>query len=88
MTRVVMLAGVVMAVTMAAGRTQDVADCVWHPDSDLARLDCSLKTLQTGPAVIPQVSGGLERENGSILGDVEKFRKCRSRPAGSAVGGR
>jgi hypothetical protein len=60
-----MLAGAVMAVTMAAGRAQDVADCVWHPDSDLASLDCSLKTLQTGPAVIPQVSGGPRREKTS-----------------------
>lgn len=39
--------------------TQDVADCTWQPHQDDAvessSLECHLKTLQTGPAVIPQV---------------------------------
>ena len=38
---------------------QDVADCTWQPHQDEAvessSLECHLKTLQTGPAVIPQV---------------------------------
>ena len=34
---------------------QDVADCSWKPDVENSQLDCHLKTLQTGPAVIPQV---------------------------------
>ena len=41
--------------------TQDVADCTWQPSPDDAEagkseLECHLKTLQTGPAVIPQVN--------------------------------
>ena len=39
--------------------TQDVADCTWQPKQDAVEstsLECHLKTLQTGPAVIPQVS--------------------------------
>ena len=41
--------------------TQDVADCTWQPSADDAEagkseLECHLKTLQTGPAVIPQVN--------------------------------
>lgn len=39
--------------------SQDVADCTWLPsseeDSGKSELECHLKTLQTGPAVIPQV---------------------------------
>jgi len=34
---------------------QDVADCSWRPASESLQLNCNLKTLQTGPAVIPQV---------------------------------
>ena len=34
---------------------QDVADCSWKPDAENSELNCHLKTLQTGPAVIPQV---------------------------------
>ena len=49
-----MLAAV--AITMVSmGKSQDVSDCAWHPDPDQAILQCNLKTLQTGPAVIPQV---------------------------------
>lgn len=41
--------------------SQDVADCTWQPSADDAdagksELECNLKTLQTGPAVIPQVN--------------------------------
>ena len=38
--------------------SQDVADCTWQPQEDAVEstsLECHLKTLQTGPAVIPQV---------------------------------
>ena len=35
---------------------QDLSDCAWHPDPEMAELQCHLKTLQTGPAVIPQVN--------------------------------
>ena len=48
----------VLAITMmvvSMGKSQDVSDCAWHPDPDQAILQCNLKTLQTGPAVIPQV---------------------------------
>ena len=48
-----MLAAVAM---MAMAKGQDVSDCAWHPDPDQAILQCNLKTLQTGPAVIPQVN--------------------------------
>lgn len=51
--RAVMLAVVAM---MAMAKGQDVSDCAWHPDPDQAILQCNLKTLQTGPAVIPQVT--------------------------------
>jgi len=34
---------------------QDVADCSWKKTSEKSELNCHLKTLQTGPAVIPQV---------------------------------
>ncbi len=40
---------------LAAGAGgQDVADCSWQPEEDQL-LTCHLKTLQAGPAVIPQV---------------------------------
>ena len=39
---------------------QDLSDCAWHPDPEMAELQCHLKTLQTGPAVIPQVNIGGE----------------------------
>ena len=39
---------------------QDLSDCAWHPDPERAELQCHLKTLQTGPAVIPQVTIGIE----------------------------
>ena len=38
--------------------SQDVADCTWQPQEDAVEstsLERHLKTLQTGPAVIPQV---------------------------------
>jgi len=42
---------------LSASSGQDVADCSWKPDTDSenSELNCHLKTLQTGPAVIPQV---------------------------------
>ena len=47
--------------------SQDVADCTWRPQQDAAEdssLECQLKTLQTGSAVIPQVRPSVnEREN-------------------------
>jgi len=46
----------VVAITMVTMvKSQDLSDCAWHPDPDQAILQCNLKTLQTGPAVIPQV---------------------------------
>ncbi len=40
---------------LAAGTGgQDVADCSWQPEEDQL-LTCHLKTLQAGPAIIPQV---------------------------------
>ena len=51
----VMLAAVAIAM-MAMVKGQDLSDCAWHPDPDQAILQCNLKTLQTGPAVIPQVT--------------------------------
>ena len=51
----VMLAAVAIAM-MAMAKGQDLSDCAWHPDPDQAILQCNLKTLQTGPAVIPQVT--------------------------------
>ena len=36
---------------------QDIADCAWEPVK--AELACHLKSLQTGPAVIPQVGRSL-----------------------------
>ena len=50
-----MLAAVAITM-MSMGKSQDVSDCAWHPDPDQAILQCNLKTLQTGPAVIPQVT--------------------------------
>ena len=50
-----MLAAVLAITMMSMGKSQDVSDCAWHPDPDQAILQCNLKTLQTGPAVIPQV---------------------------------
>ena len=47
----------VVAITMVTMvKSQDLSDCAWHPDPDQAILQCNLKTLQTGPAVIPQVN--------------------------------
>ena len=47
----------VVAITMVTMvKCQDLSDCAWHPDPDQAILQCNLKTLQTGPAVIPQVN--------------------------------
>ena len=51
-----MLAAVAIVATMVMAKGQDVSDCAWHPDPDQAILQCNLKTLQTGPAVIPQVT--------------------------------
>ena len=52
----VLLALVASAAASAAA--QDVSDCTWQPEAEAgagAELECRLKTLQTGPAVIPQV---------------------------------
>ena len=47
----------VVAITMMTMvKSQDLSDCAWHPDPDQAILQCNLKTLQTGPADIPQVN--------------------------------
>ena len=51
-----MLAVMAIVAMMAMAKGQDVSDCAWHPDPDQAILQCNLKTLQTGPAVIPQVT--------------------------------
>ena len=51
-----MLAAVAIVAMMSMAKGQDVSDCAWHPDPDQAILQCNLKTLQTGPAVIPQVN--------------------------------
>ena len=51
-----MLAAVAVVAMMSMAKGQDVSDCAWHPDPDQAILQCNLKTLQTGPAVIPQVN--------------------------------
>ena len=45
----------VMVVMMVSCGAQDVSDCSWLPHQDSAQLKCNLKTLQTGPAVIPEV---------------------------------
>ena len=45
-----------LASAAASAAAQDVSDCTWQPEAeDTAELECRLKTLQTGPAVIPQV---------------------------------
>ena len=49
-----LVAAMITMVTMV--KSQDLSDCAWHPDPDQAILQCNLKTLQTGPAVIPQVN--------------------------------
>ena len=49
---------VLCLVTLVA--TQDVSDCTWKPQSEVeegaSALECDLKTLQTVPSDIPQVS--------------------------------
>ena len=46
--------------SLASVASQD-SDCTWKPQSEVEEgvtaLECDLKTLQTGPASIPQVKG-------------------------------
>ena len=59
----VLLALVASAAASAAA--QDVSDCTWQPEAEAgagAELECRLKTLQTGPAVIPQVRSSATSE--------------------------
>ena len=44
-----------LVLVLSTSSAQDVADCSWKPDVENSQLNCHLKTLQTGPAVIPQV---------------------------------
>ena len=55
MTSTMLAAVAITMMVVSMGNSQDVSDCAWHPDPDQAILQCNLKTLQTGPAVIPQV---------------------------------
>ena len=55
MTSTMLAAVAITMMVVSMGKSQDVSDCAWHPDPDQAILQCNLKTLQTGPAVIPQV---------------------------------
>ena len=43
----------ILLLVLAKAGAQDIADCSWEPQG--ASLACNIKTLQTGPAVIPQV---------------------------------
>ena len=54
---------------------QDVSDCEWSPTTSRHNLElnCHLKTLQTGPEVIPEVGGLLLLL--SIIGLVNKVDK-------------
>jgi hypothetical protein len=60
MGQLTVLGGLPAAVLAVAGLLaagaggQDVADCSWQPEEDQL-LTCHLKTLQAGPAAIPQV---------------------------------
>ena len=56
MTSTMLAAVAITMMVVSMGKSQDVSDCAWHPDPDQAILQCNLKTLQTGPAVIPQVT--------------------------------
>ena len=52
-----------LASAAASAAAQDVSDCTWQPEAeDTAELECRLKTLQTGPAVIPQVRSSATNE--------------------------
>jgi hypothetical protein len=47
---------VAVVLVLAAVEGQDVtADCSWEPEEQEQQLICHLKTLQAGPAVLPQV---------------------------------
>ena len=54
-----------VASVAASAAAQDVSDCTWQPEAEAgagAELECRLKTLQTGPAVIPQVRSSATSE--------------------------
>ena len=44
-----------LALLLSTSCGQEVADCSWKKNSENSELNCHMKTLQTGPAVIPQV---------------------------------
>ena len=48
-----MMNGFILLLVLGLAGSQDIADCSWEPEG--AKLSCNIKTLQTGPAVIPQV---------------------------------
>ena len=51
---------VILRLTSLAVVASQDSDCTWKPQSEVEEgvtaLECDLKTLQTGPASIPQVS--------------------------------
>ena len=53
---------VILSLTSLATVASQDSDCTWKPQSEVedgvTALECSLKTLQTGPASIPQVRKG------------------------------
>ena len=50
----VLIAVVLWLAATAADGQEVTADCSWQPEED-QQLTCHLKTIQAGPAVIPQV---------------------------------
>ena len=50
---------VILCLTSLASVASQDSDCTWKPQSEVeegvSALECDLKTLQTGPASIPQV---------------------------------
>ena len=54
---VVVVIALLCAGNHLVANAQDIADCAWEPVK--AELACHLKSLQTGPAVIPQVGRSL-----------------------------
>ncbi len=55
-----------LGLLMAASDGQDLADCSWQPEEEQL-LTCHLKTLQAGPAVIPQVGLSVIKQHVLII---------------------
>ena len=81
-----MLAAVAITMMVVSmGKSQDVSDCAWHPDPDQAILQCNLKTLQTGPAVIPQVNNWSKGPKKPVISNQGMIWAVQKQPRDSSI---